>query len=462
MLFYTLIKKSEKAEAVFIFCRGQIVLSFWTASKKWDPIPDYPAMVRKENPMKDLYYKMELAFFEGNVKQGLEAAAAILPDLDLDDDDDLETLGEMAVCGLFHASCVEMVDLLQEHRLDANLIWPNQDNLILKMINTHCYSQEIFLRLLEWGTDPGAAGRNGQTILHILAEQQQPIWGQGPEEFVCWLLNQIEDVSLFEKPDCYGAYPLHYAALREKESILRVLLEKGAAVDVLGSTACNGYSHCITFDHVTPLMLACRQGNGEAVRLLMEYGASPSVTDSAGRCAAFYAVMEPDHHYDPYWDRGIPNQEAVCEAKKEILRLLDTPNALDEQGQTPLLYALSQKSFAIKELSSELLAQGADAGLTDHRGRTPLMLAAGSGFQKAVKELVLAGADKNAQDQEGKTALHHALTWRYEQTAAYLVKKGANCHLADNSGKTPMDLAGEYGFAYLLEKMLESDADSSH
>lgn len=54
--------------------------------------------------MKDLYYKMELAFFEGNVKQGLEAAAAILPELDLDDDDDLETLGEMAVCGLFHAS----------------------------------------------------------------------------------------------------------------------------------------------------------------------------------------------------------------------------------------------------------------------------------------------------------------------------------------------------------------------
>jgi ankyrin repeat protein len=57
----------------------------------------------------------------------------------------------------------------------------------------------------------------------------------------------------------------------------------------------------------------------------------------------------------------------------------------------------------LKALQS--LAAGKNAGLTDDRGRTPLMYAAGTGTVEAMKILLAAGADPNAADSFGATPL---------------------------------------------------------
>ena len=74
---------------------------------------------------------------------------------------------------------------------------------------------------------------------------------------------------------------------------------------------------------------------------------------------------------------------------------------------TPLLEAVSQRHTASVLV---LLAAGADVERADVNGRTPLIAAAGAGFEEILRPLLrLGGAKVNARDVSGGTALFHAV-----------------------------------------------------
>ena len=56
----------------------------------------------------------------------------------------------------------------------------------------------------------------------------------------------------------------------------------------------------------TPLMYACKEGEAETVRFLLEKGADPSLLDAYGRNAARYAIEEAHS----------PEIAALCSGKK--------------------------------------------------------------------------------------------------------------------------------------------------
>ena len=126
-------------------------------------------------------------------------------------------------------------------------------------------------------------------------------------------------------------------------------------------------------------------------------------------------------------------------------------------GATPLLRAAKALDAPAIKL---LLEKGANLTLTNARGITPVMAAAGVGSTDAdtrgiyitedvqqrsiesLKLLLAAGADINAKEnQRGLTPLHEAARWGWNDVVRFLVDHGADLQAKDNRGMTPVDSA---------------------
>jgi ankyrin repeat protein len=125
-------------------------------------------------------------------------------------------------------------------------------------------------------------------------------------------------------------------------------------------------------------------------------------------------------------------------------------------GATPLLRAAKALDAPAVRV---LLGHGANQALSNSRGMTPLMAAAGLGSvdadtrgiyttedvqQRSIESLTLllaAGGDVNGKDSRGLTALHEAARWGWNDVVRFLVDRGAKLDATDNRGMTPIDSA---------------------
>ncbi|KAM3310383.1 hypothetical protein ACQJBY_031214 [Aegilops geniculata] len=158
-------------------------------------------------------------------------------------------------------------------------------------------------------------------------------------EFVAarYLLNHGADPN---KIDGTGFAPLHCAAKNGHECVLRLLLSRGASVDIDGA-------------HGTPLHTASYYGNAGALKILL------------------------DHHADP--------------------------NRVSEVSCTPLLMALNSTKLGVSESDSlncvKLLVK-AGADMNSANPYTPLVVAATYGLADCIKYLLEAGANPNIPDEQ--------------------------------------------------------------
>jgi ankyrin repeat protein len=196
---------------------------------------------------------------------------------------------------------------------------------------------------------------------------------------------------------------MHEAALRADTALLKVLLDAGAQVDLALSQG------------ETPLMLASRTSSVDAVRLLIERGAKVNVVEQ--------------------W-----------------------------QGQTPLMYAAANDRG---EVAAALIAAGADANartpindLPERESRvryyveipvagfTPVMFAARSGANSALRSLIAGKADLDAKTPEGFTPIVIALDNLHFDAAKVLVEGGASADdgglLAVVEARNRVNYVGEY------------------
>lgn len=155
----------------------------------------------------------------------------------------------------------------------------------------------------------------------------------------------------------------------------------------------------------------------------------------------------------------------------------EDPNQVDEQGETPLIYAVYNSNLAMAEL---LLKYGADPNLgatfplivavtNEEIAITKVLLAAGANpniqvdqtapihtaslrsFPEIVRMLLEAGAFTNIQDGRGNTPLHYAVYRANYVISKQLVEGGADTMIKDLVGKTPID----YAKFFELEKILQ-------
>ncbi len=147
--------------------------------------------------------------------------------------------------------------------------------------------------------------------------------------------------------------PLSMVAARGQEAVVKLLLDRGAEVEVPDR---NGQ---------TPLFIAAARGREATVQLLLNIGAKINVQDNAGDTPLSAAV--------------ICGQEAV------VKLLLDKGAEVDVQdrnGQTPLSIAAGGGNEAMVQL---LLSRGAKIDVQDTYNQTPLSRATEYGHETVVQ-----------------------------------------------------------------------------
>jgi ankyrin repeat protein len=201
-----------------------------------------------------------------------------------------------------------------------------------------------------------------------------------------------------------STYPLHLASLHGSERLTRLLLDKGAHVDINDKK------------WGTALMLACAKGYIDVGKLLLDYGAPVSP-----KC------REYDERYDIV---------DVSGSHEHIRYIFDggLGHILD-YGDTALSIA---SRYGRMELFQLLLEKGASSRTIYGE---PLQVCSYWGWEKQVQELLENGAEVNAQGGRYGNALQAASAQGHVAIVEMLLKQGADPRLADAHGWDSMLLA---------------------
>ena len=175
---------------------------------------------------------------------------------------------------------------------------------------------------------------------------------------------------------------------------------------------------------------ACRVGNLERVRQLIQYGQDVNRGDSNGTTPLMWAA---DNGHD--------------QVVGELIRAGAGVNGKSKYKQTALHSAsCCGHSSVVKTLAEA----GANLNVQDKDGMTPLMWAAYFGYANAnvVVELIRAGADVSVLSSHewcsvaaGSTALHFAAAMNNIECGVLLVEAGADKKTRNKKSKSPLDLA---------------------
>jgi ankyrin repeat protein len=137
------------------------------------------------------------------------------------------------------------------------------------------------------------------------------------------------------------------------------------------------------------------------------------------------------------------NKETFIEAARsgefrKVLLFLDggiNPDVTDDKGRTGLMKAAGFNEVATVQL---LLDRRASVSLRDHDGMTALIYAVMAGSNNASRVLVDAGADINATDNRGATALIYAALDGHYECVRTLLERGAKPEEMTADGHTAL------------------------
>ena len=232
-----------------------------------------------------------------------------------------------------------------------------------------------------------------------------------------WLVSQGADL---QHQDRNGATALHLAG---DPAVITYLLAQDAdlqATDQEGNT---------------PLHRACQVGALECAAILVRQGADSTQRNAAGDTPAHLLVADAN----PMLVDDVTRLRASLRALHAAGMRFD---ALNEQGETPLMNAYQQNSRGVVEA---LLASGIPVTTRMKGGATALHLAAFAGDEEFTKLLLEHGAQIDAKDDIGNTPLHYAARKGQEAAAKLLVNSGADIFALNAEHQYPHDVAGLHG-----------------
>jgi ankyrin repeat protein len=176
-----------------------------------------------------------------------------------------------------------------------------------------------------------------------------------------------------------GATALYFAAEGGHVPVVRRLIERGADVKLTGRSG------------ITPIAAASYAGSDAIVEALLAHGADERVADETGKPPIVYAAAS-----------------ARLDIVKRLLARNVDVNARYPHDLTLLMWASGpdekiSEADAIKVVTY-LLDAGAHIDDRDARGRTALMIAAEGGRAEITTLLLARGADPSLKDKAGKRA----------------------------------------------------------
>lgn len=193
------------------------------------------------------------------------------------------------------------------------------------------------------------------------------------------------------------------------------------------------------------MISAAEQGDVQAVKRLLDEGASVDARDGSGRTALIAAAYE--NHLDV--------AEALIEAGSDV-------NAKDKTEQSAYLISTAEVGDDPRLLKLTL-DNGADVRSLDSYNGTGLIRAADRGYIEVVKALLKTDIDVDHVNNLGWTALLEAIILgggdaEHTEIVRLLVDAGADVNIADNEGITPLEHARRRNYDEMVNILESADA----
>ena len=362
--------------------------------------------------------------------------------------------------------------------------------------------------LLDSNADVNHVSSAGYTSLHIAVTKNNT-------DLVTLLIDQNADVNSMTSR---RQTPLHIAAENHNDSVIQKLLKMKANVnlkDELGNTSLHlsvqlnqevkpkkagaradtstiNFQKCSVqtieafIDHgaavnaennkcQTALWLACCDGQDTLVKILLDAGADPNITDKYGDLSLHSAICgycskDTLHElidHGAHVNAANNNGEtaillAACGAQGETVRLLliarADPNIANADGDTCLHGAVY--ADCSEEILQDLIVYGSDVNAVNKSGRTPLLLSCFFRQMDSVNVLLGAGADPTISDEQDFSCLHAAVDGRCSKdTLQALIDHGAHIDATRKDGTTALLAACRTGQSTSVMFLLDSGAD---
>lgn len=269
-------------------------------------------------------------------------------------------------------------------------------------------------KLLDEGLDPNQQDSDGLTPLHLACQDER-------QTLVMILLARGADGSII---DTCRRSPLHYAVQNGFTRIVQSLLDYETYMegkDRFGQTVL----HIAALRELSQTMnlLICRakkQGTDEDVLRFID-------TQNRDKQTALHLAAE----------------RSFCDCVKILLRYKCQVNITDQEGKTGLHLCCGSSQDVATEIQttivvSNLISHGGKVSIKDEDGLTPLLHTAISGRIDSAKILLEEGADISSKDSKGLTALHHAARNHQSNYIKMLVKAGLSVDVKDKKQLTAL------------------------
>ncbi|OWZ03672.1 Serine/threonine protein kinase [Phytophthora megakarya] len=335
--------------------------------------------------------------------------------------------------------------------------------------------------IVECGADVKASGYNGFTPLMIAAIE-------GALEIVTFLVQVGMDVNSVDNDKRTA---LFYAIQYRHLDVARFLLESGAIIDGLRSSLYaaiwqNNFKavkllvkfganiHVVDNEGSTPLIRAVEKADLGIIKFLIESGADVNAVNNVGKSSlmkaseggnlkAVHLLVENGADVKAAdINKWTPITFAGANGMIKIVRYLVASGAyatdLENNKMKMLVYAVDhEKLDAIRHL----LGGNRHINITDKRGKTLLMRAAGLGRVDMVRLLhkVLCGADINAKDPVYGIPLLYASKGGNLDVVRFLVERGANVNACEKSGLTALLYAAQHAQLDIIHFLVGKGAD---
>jgi ankyrin repeat protein len=249
---------------------------------------------------------------------------------------------------------IEDMDRLIAAGADVNAATPGGITALMCAVR----DPEKVRRLLSAGSNPNAAAKSGHTALMLAADYDRAA------DSVRALLDRGADPNAVAMQAIVpGATALRNAALHGDMDVARLLLDRGAALDIPVGDA----------RFALPLLFAGAAGHVDVVDLLLSRGASPN--------ARMLDLPEAG------WEGTTALMMAAEDGNPDLVRLLlkrgADPNARDRKGLTPLMYAAASIDRGNTDIVQQLLAAGADPAVKTPQEETAVTMATKYGNREA-------------------------------------------------------------------------------
>ena len=333
-------------------------------------------------------------------------------------------------------------------------ISPRQRCQTMPAAVTHSTSSPLDLiqQILDNGRNVNERDRSGRTPLHYAV----CIVHQSAPDIVAFLIEKGASVGI---KDVLGRTPLHSATMVESDYALQIvqILLKERAYDNVNEMDQLGW---------TPLHFAVRnerKSAPEIVRFLINKGAMVEIKDTSGKNPLHGAIENQSNQTLEIVQlllakttRGASTNDrkkSSCNHLLTTIQMLltkkpvETVNAKDRYGRTPIHYAVCMVHQSAPEIVRCLMAKGATDDIKDGGGRTALhaVMKNESPHVVDVLRILLEQTDStNDKDNFGSTPLHLAVRNKHEsapELVRLLIEKGASVTVEDSYGRTPLLLA---------------------